>query len=59
MIADELSGVEKAQAEAANLAGMVRVDLIEFFKDLGNLFRGDARAIILYVQNQFALSNFT
>ena len=36
MITDKLAGVKQPQAEATDLAGVVRVDLVELFEELGS-----------------------
>ncbi len=46
VIKDKLAGVKEPQSKTADLASVVRVDLIKFFKDLGNFFLADSGAVV-------------
>ena len=56
MIHDELAGVKESESEAADLPGVVRVDLVKFFEDLAPLFRGDPWTVVGNGQRKFPLA---
>ncbi len=53
VVTNKLARIKEAQTETPNLTGMLRINLVKFLEDFGNLFRGNSGSVVGNDKDEF------